>query len=351
MPTAVRAEPTVAVRRDLPSLTSLRAFAALFVFAFHAQLWLWFPVLKPLNIGYAGVTVFFVLSGFILTWTHDPRRGLKDFYLRRFARIYPSHLTVVVVLLILGVVWGVTTPIDRTLLQIVLLQPWSPDPEQLRALNEASWSLGAEFFFYALFPFGFMWFRRLRKRTMWAMVGVALAGYATVVAVAAAMGDAHPAVAQYAYHNPAARLPEFLLGIAVGRSFQAGVRFPMWILLPGIAGAVALHQALPQAMPAANLWTALITALLLGIFAQRDARGRSGLLAWYPLQVAGRLSFAFYLVHLPLLVAMWDRHGKSPAVTAGTFAAAWVLATALHHGVEVPANRWIVRRWGRPRIT
>jgi len=342
MPTAPQTEPAVVTGRDLPSLTSIRAFAAFLVFAGHAEPWQWFPVLEPFTIGYAGVTVFFVLSGFILTWTHDPRRGLKQFYLRRFARIYPSHLTVVVVLLILGVIWGVTTPVDRTLLQVVLLQAWSPHPETLQVLNIPSWSLGAEFFFYALFPFVFVWFRRVRPRTMWAIVALAMVGYGVLVTYAAAHVEPH--TFPYMYHNPAARLPEFLLGMAVGRSFRAGVKFPLWMLVPGGVAVAVLHETLPQALPAANLWTAVLTAVLLGVLAQRDLAGRTGLLATRPLQVAGRLSFAFYLVHMPLLLAMWDRYGRTPAVTAGIFVAACILSAALHYGVEVPANRWIVRR-------
>src|SRR5690242_12787179 len=73
----------------LPALTSLRFLAALAVFLHHAGLF---------ADGFFGVTFFFVLSGFILTYNYrrtlaDGGRGaVWDFYVARFARVYPLHI-------------------------------------------------------------------------------------------------------------------------------------------------------------------------------------------------------------------------------------------------------------------
>src|SRR5437660_7011435 len=87
-------------RRDaLPPLTALRFLAAAAVVALHLM------AVGPDPAGWtdrfwwgtAGVTFFFTLSGFILTYNyhakfnHLPRRGVRDFFAARFARIFPVH--------------------------------------------------------------------------------------------------------------------------------------------------------------------------------------------------------------------------------------------------------------------
>src|SRR3954470_17084064 len=80
-------------RRDLPSLTGLRWVAALLVFAFHSAGYgvlttSWWHLTR---FGFIGVSFFFVLSGVVLTWSSRPGQTSRQFYWRRFARIYPSH--------------------------------------------------------------------------------------------------------------------------------------------------------------------------------------------------------------------------------------------------------------------
>jgi len=100
-------------RHRLPSLTALRFFAALCVFIYHASSMLIFRSIAVRddyafvvqNIGYLGVSFFFVLSGFILTWNARPGEPRRSFIRRRLARIYPSHLVMLLVALAL---FGVT---------------------------------------------------------------------------------------------------------------------------------------------------------------------------------------------------------------------------------------------------
>ena len=82
----------------LPSLTGLRFAAAFLVFGFHAHIegivaagatrdvmdWVFGP-------GAAGVSFFFVLSGFVLTWSVRPGETAWRFWRRRIAKIYPNH--------------------------------------------------------------------------------------------------------------------------------------------------------------------------------------------------------------------------------------------------------------------
>lgn len=86
----VLAEPTP----RLDGLTGLRWWAAFIVFLYHMLIFAPVPGLlsELFSYGYFGVTFFFVLSGFVLTWSARSNVPVSTFYWRRFARIWPSHI-------------------------------------------------------------------------------------------------------------------------------------------------------------------------------------------------------------------------------------------------------------------
>jgi peptidoglycan/LPS O-acetylase OafA/YrhL len=89
-----------AAMREIPALTALRAVAALLVFLYHfAPRGLPYLPGVVAGQGHVGVTVFFVLSGFLITVRYYPRfargeRGLADYFVRRAARILPLYYVV-----------------------------------------------------------------------------------------------------------------------------------------------------------------------------------------------------------------------------------------------------------------
>lgn len=93
-----------AVRLD--AITALRWWAALAVFLFHVRNIVPLPgaVAEFARFGYLGVAFFFVLSGFVLTWSWRPTVDKRTFYWRRFARVYP--LNVVTLLLAIPVFYS-----------------------------------------------------------------------------------------------------------------------------------------------------------------------------------------------------------------------------------------------------
>src|SRR4051794_6620867 len=92
------------VTSRLPALTGLRFVAALMVFMFHAINAFIFAD-KNVQSGFdrlfhqaaSGVSFFFVLSGFVLTWAVRPTDSIGAFLRRRVVRIYPNHLVTYVV--------------------------------------------------------------------------------------------------------------------------------------------------------------------------------------------------------------------------------------------------------------
>ena len=93
------------MRKQLPALTSLRFFAAAMIVIHHTAFY--FKIWEPLANEFIltqGVTFFFVLSGFILTYTHSKLSGTSEslkFIWARIARVWPAHIFVMIAFIIL----------------------------------------------------------------------------------------------------------------------------------------------------------------------------------------------------------------------------------------------------------
>jgi peptidoglycan/LPS O-acetylase OafA/YrhL len=115
------------------------------------------------SIGYVGVGLFFVLSGFILVYTYEGRAlTTAEFWRARFARIYPAYAVSLLVTLplflaavrhthLVSVPWPVAHLKLGMFLQVVLLQAWVPAAATM--WNAVSWSLSVEASFTSCFLF------------------------------------------------------------------------------------------------------------------------------------------------------------------------------------------------------
>src|SRR5215211_5654448 len=210
---------------QLPRLTGLRAVAALVVFAHHAQLYGGWPELRFLEAGYLGVSLFFVLSGFVLTWAARPGDSARRFWRRRFARIYPAYLVGVA----LAVVLVDRPPLGPLLANLALVQAWIPDLDYSFGVSSPNWSLSCEAFFYALFPFVAWRAAALAPgRALRLLAGWWLVTNAATVALSTVSADV-------AYADPLLRSGEFALGILGALALQRGWRPPL-----GLGAAIAL---------------------------------------------------------------------------------------------------------------
>src|SRR5262245_3879603 len=139
----------------LPSLTGLRFGAAFLVFGLHiVGIALFAPGPGRAVMGYVfgagqtAVSFFFVLSGFVLTWSSRPDDTATRFWRRRLARIYPSHLATMIVAAAWFVAIGYGTRAPTLLANAFLVQAWSASPDVYYSLNGVSWSLSCVAFFY-----------------------------------------------------------------------------------------------------------------------------------------------------------------------------------------------------------
>ena len=156
------------------NLTGLRFFVAIWVVFYHVKEAVHVPVLREVvNLGYLGVDVFFILSGYILTHVYyevffsKPITALtlKDFIRKRFARIYPLHFVTLVAAIAFLVMLNTFSNADNkmywdhVLPQLFLVHAWGM-LDSVR-WNFPSWSVSAEWLAYLfLFPVVALLYRR-----------------------------------------------------------------------------------------------------------------------------------------------------------------------------------------------
>lgn len=322
----VTSKPTAKVRR-IPELDGLRGLAVVAVVAYHA-----WPATVPG--GWLGVSVFFTLSGYLITGIlvrdHEPTRAsLGRFWMTRARRLLPAALMTIVVVV------GATALVDAdslrrvagdALASIWYVQNWreAAAPGGYGAIFDSGlrplahmWSLSIEEQAYLLLPLLTLW---LGPRRM-LLVGGAAAAVATVVW----WGSAD------AYYATPVRLVEVLAGasLAVWIAEGRAVRVPRalgGLAAVGLLGGIAVLSESDDlvsrgALPVA----AVLSALVIAALTQYEVRA----LCTAPLTWLGHRSYAIYLFHWPLLVLL-----DAPPTVA--LAATVVLAELSHRLVEHP---------------
>lgn len=302
------------MHQHIAPLTGLRFLLALHVVAFHlgGPLADKHPLLAALfSRGYLAVGGFFVLSGFILTYTylqpsHDGRLNRRAFWVARFARIYPVYvlaLAVAAPLFVLSNRDDPATLLTGALSVPSMVQSWLPGAAQL--WNGPAWSLSAEAFFYLAFPFFAPALGRLGARGLIASLVVAMG---LAFAIPGALFYAH--LAEHSVFNPLVRLPEFAAGVVLGHVFVRSRRDHRmaeeirWAIV-GVCAAAALVIGFALAGGVALNWfgPGLVCPAFAALIFSLARSGRYGLgrVLSVPFAVLlGEASYAVYLLHVPL---------------------------------------------------
>ncbi|MCC3767132.1 acyltransferase [Streptomyces sp. UNOC14_S4] len=359
-------------RPALPSLTGMRFLAAAAVFFSHS-----FFQFVPSSwgsdtgtgffwskAGSAGVSFFFVLSGFVLTWSARADEPARAFWRRRACKIYPNHLVTAAAAVLLIVSHGGTVSARQLLPNLALLHTWLPVGSVLTGVNTVSWSLCCEAFFYLSFPLLSRALRAVPERRLWWCAGglVALVWCVPLVARLLLPGD--PVLSPrmpysevqlwFVYFFPVTRCLEFLLGMVLARLVADG-RFPRVPLVPAgalVAGAYVAALYAPGQYGTVAVCVAPL-GLLIASGAVADAGGRPSVLRRPAMVWLGEVSFALYMVHQLLIDEVARRLGINAAHSLNSWSAAALslpvlggaltLAWLLYRGVELP----VMRKWSR----
>ena len=324
--------------KTLDALTGLRFVAALAVVMIHSIEYSGGDVTECSAFATNAVAFFFVLSGFILTYVYHERLaqvGVVKFYFARFARIWPLHVVCVLVAIGVRTYYGQRDlgPDGVLATHLAMIQSWLPYEDWAMYLNGPAWSISTEFGFYFAFPV-LLW---LGRKRFWPLVlifilALAMVGCLQLLVLQGQITDDW-AVAM-AYVNPLPRMAEFVLGVAIGKLFIARsklgkmdrgpesvggwIKDTAWELMAMgllvvvfyVATAGVLHEfLLQQKWYVAASWTRESGGSILGfaatIWVFSWSRGFFGKLMSTPMAVyLGEISFALYLIQIPVLIAL-----------------------------------------------
>jgi peptidoglycan/LPS O-acetylase OafA/YrhL len=373
-------KPVVLSDEILP-LTGLRFVAALYVFIFHIHLrW---PLASEsvflsnlIGQGAVGMSLFFVLSGFVLARRYGDGSGnYRSYLINRFSRIYPVYLVAALltlpwigVSLVADSAYGLARQIATlgTLIasDLLLIQAWFPQLFHLWN-NSGSWSISVEAFCYALLPFILIGLHRRSERTI---KYVAFAAYALAVIPGLTLVLFYGDQGQAFYSLPIYRLPEFVIGVCtalaanrlvVSSAKTAALQLISMCLLIAYLGFVG--SVLP--MWVTHNWIVL-PVIALTIFSTAQSFGvLSKLLSLAPVVWAGKISYSFYSFQLFVLLFLKSHHHTIveiiPALKdnrlllLASLGVLMVLAAAGYHFIEEPMRLWIKRAsvaksWAKP---
>ena len=349
---------------EILPLTGLRALAAWWVVLFHfCRGNIHLPLAREvIAAGHVAVDLFFLLSGFVLARRYHPEdvaawRGRWGFYVRRLARVYPLY----VLSLGLGVYAEMPHSLSalhtgrgllRLVAQLGLLNAWSH--LWMFRHNWAAWSLSVEVFFYLVFPWVLPWVMTLRPGR------VVLAAAVLALAVPAAYNAidpdhlGHPLQrgdevlwSWYVKFFPLQRLPMFVAGVAASRIPEA--RLPRWsadLVLVGIVGLLVLN-VVPYALLQGGALLVPFVALVVGLARDEERASVLGrVLATRPFVALGHASYATYILHVPLFLAL-ERHDPLMDTELTHFlgyaALLVVVSLVAYRFVEQPLRRFLTR--------
>ena len=354
----------------LESLTGLRFLAATSVVLLHTlPAFPQFPIIKKIfGFGWLGVTFFFILSGFVLTWSrlHTERLDDKHFLARRLSRIYPLHL----LFLILSIVgyeltktpWGGYggTSLFGTISNSLLVHGWIPlNPNIRQGWNGVSWTLSLEFFFYL--TFGSL-YSKLKNSSNKKLIFLGISFYLVYVALIGLSSLTHNNNMQdMLYFLPLPRIFEFIYGIIL--AFWLSRTSSKLIVKRNYAWIVLISSLMLaiKIIPSDHIFFAefnciAIPGFLLLIFsyAQRDLLGKKSILNKKIFQRFGEESFALYISHVVILSAFCfalnrlSIHGTSriagSIMTIFFLLGCMTVARILHDLIEKPTQAWFLKK-------
>jgi peptidoglycan/LPS O-acetylase OafA/YrhL len=332
---------------QLTTLTSLRAIAVVLVLTRHgAEAFLFGGESSHFfRQGSTAVSLFFILSGFVLTWAARPGDSPRSFYRRRFARIYPAYIVALLgSQLALSAIHGFST--GPLLANAALVQSWIPVANVYFLNAMGSWSLGCEAFFYLMFPLVLPWLIGQTARRRWQVGCVAVSAEIALALVTHSNNQVSGIRFYLVYVFPITRFCEFLLGIVLALAVKDGFRLRLslnqTLAIAGVAYVVAGW------VPVYLMWVAVTLvpySMVLLTAASTDIDGHPTWLHNRWMVRLGTWSYSFYLVHMSVLTVVERFTGKthSTLLAAGlialTFPLATVAAGLLYRFVEVPLER------------
>ena len=358
-------------KTKIDQLTSLRFFAAFMIVIHHSQ---GLFGIKPTGINFGqGVSFFFVLSGFILTYVYpilDTRNEIWLFWKARIARIWPAYFVgFLLVFWLLGSGWDNKTAIAY----VLMVQAWIPYSKYYFSYNAVGWSVSTELFFYTMFPILiYKW-----DKTWLMKIIFSAAALITLMLISNLLrlpdygdprkGEEGLLITKHSllYISPLSRIFEFVFGMCLARGWQKidgrSSFFSATIYEIGAVtlcalsmyymGSIAALSNIPLLSPSLSEWmihagSMFAFALLIYVIARGNG-AVSKFLALPALVTLGEISFSLYIIHQILLNFYANNITEFPHIKNSIAFFIYLIILLLSSylmwsWVELPARRLIV---------
>ena len=337
-------------------IQGLRGLAVLAVVLYHAG--------NLLPGGFMGVDVFFVISGFVITWSIlreyalNGRVSLRSFYWKRFKRLAPAlSIVVTFTTLVALIIQSPFGPIQTTALtaaasmfslsNIYLKAEMDDYFGRAAELNPLlhTWSLSVEEQFYAFFPamfvIGLLITRRSRIGVTGLILLVSLVSFALAVIQSTSFEDPW-----LSFYSPIVRAWEFGVGallaillsstsVILRKSLAHSLYFLGLAMLVFSFSAIIASDSLPSVI---TLLPVVGTALLI-LVGNQGIHPRVNILTTVPMAKLGDLSYSIYLWHWPFIVFTRVLLPDSGGLIYVSVLLSTVAAIASWHFVEVPIRQ------------
>lgn len=377
---------------EIKALTGLRIFAAVWVVLFHFRPLLYgaapdlTAALAPiLDRGAQGVDLFFILSGFVLTWTYIDKMGRTwstretlHFLWLRLARVWPVYLVTLhlAALFVVFTLYVGRFPVEDLapynaisyLRQVFLVQLWFEPFFDGTSWDGPAWSISAEWLAYLMFgPLILVLFRVSRATRARSLVVLATA--VTLPPIMFLLLTGH-------FYTPWSWLPRIVLQFTAGAIACLAVRrldpsdrmrkASGLVALGVVAAMVGIlywfdAHPLPDVIDSGGVVDVLFVPLV--ILLAIGSGSLPAILSLRAVVYGGQVSFSLYMVH-ELVHNAWnwatrqfeiplDGTATAKWIVAGLLGLSFVGAVVLYHGVEEPARRWMRRMVGvrKPAVT
>lgn len=333
--------------KHITSLDGLRAIAILIVFVAHSG----FERVIP---GGLGVTVFFFLSGYLITtllrseMAQTGKIDIKAFYVRRTVRIWPSLYITIFIVLIISQWFPSTRPIEfwGVVSQLAFLTNYPGiigNPNGV--VGPPLWSLAVEEHFYLVFPIIFSVFLAAIPSRRSAMICFAACGAVLAIRIGTVATTSNIGQVYYWTHT---RIDSILFGCCLALWQNPALDRGAW--RPGFGHFVAATSVLVICLLIRDevfrqtLRYSLQGCALFVIFSFiiQDEGRISNILSSKPLRIIALYSYTLYLIHVPVI--NWVQ-AVSPGlgvlglvIVSG--AISMLYAAAMYSFVERPAADW-----------
>lgn len=356
------------MKTQIKPLTSLRFIFAIMVFMSHLKFnsvgssstfnWLYANIFTE---GYLGVSFFFILSGFVLSYSYKEKLDQKEvskrgFYIARFARIYPLHLLTFIIAIPLTfkefgeniVQWVLTAALN-----IGLLQSFIPVYDYYFSFNLPTWSISNEMFFYLLFPLFATPIYRLGQKTRLLSVSFLLL---IIISMGIIFLTPEEYYHRFFYVNPLFRITDFILGIMLYSAWEStkhrvSINFTRLevssIVLFG--GFFLINRYIPQVFRFSMYYWIPMCFLIYSFSFQKGLLSR--LLSSKVLVLLGEISFGFYMIHFLVLRYMDFINekvfyiGNEYVISAIALFIALITSYITFKWFEQPMNKFIRKRF------